>query len=274
VEKISHVLRLAGGCPAFNVIAPIAKDDINEPLAPPYFYLVVDGTLAAAEYIVRRTVWSTPAISFIALPYDVSLPAYLTTLEGFTCSPTVENAKKLVEGIATILRSHTTATAFLMQHAKFPEGTTAADQADKIVESLYAVPLEMARNKTSTYILWNIYVATVPDMPLEVWMKFTAIVRTLAFELHRFGRGTSRLGELQFKCSGCKACDHPTGMCPYPRLPGWFGPSPKAMDANDKTHADFDHTSSPSSSNPASGTGPARTQRGPGRGGRAPYTRK
>ncbi|KAJ7891601.1 hypothetical protein B0H14DRAFT_3428387 [Mycena olivaceomarginata] len=77
-------------------------------------------------------------------------------------------------------------------------------------------------------------------MPLDQWMMWVAMVRNLSIEIHRLGNGAPRIGDGQFKCTGCESCDHPTGMCPLPSNPGWFGPSLASLDVDDKTFISFD----------------------------------
>ncbi|KAJ7052458.1 hypothetical protein C8F01DRAFT_1332159 [Mycena amicta] len=281
--RLSNAVRILTGCKALTVIAPIAHGTLDESRPPPYSYLLVDGDTESVTHLTNQVVWSTPDITFFAIPYQVPRSSFLMSLEGFTCEDTPENRKILAEGIVGIIRSHQPVMAFLAQNASFPEGSTPANEADIIVNSIAVLPLRMARNKTTFFTVWNVYLSITPDMPFDLWLAWVGLLRGLAFSIHRSGRGECRTGDKQFKCSGCKSCDHPAGMCPYPNIEGWLGPSAATVAADDKTLANFDLAptavaAGTSSSGRGRGMGPTRGgSRGGYRGGRrhssSPYHR-
>ncbi|KAJ7059000.1 hypothetical protein C8F01DRAFT_1147742 [Mycena amicta] len=274
--RLSNAVCGLTGCKALTVIAPIANGTVDESRPPPYSYLV-DGDTESVTHLTNQIVWSTPDITFFAIPYQVPRSSFLMTLDGYTCDDSPDSREALALGIVGIIRAHQPVMAFLSQNASFPEGSTPANEADIIVNSIAVLPLRMARNKTSFFTVWNVYVTITPDMPFDLWLAWVGLLRGLTYELHRFGRGVCRTGDKQFKCSGCKSCDHPAGMCPYPKIEGWQGPSAATVAADDKTLADFDTvptaTAGPSLAGRGRSLGPTRGGYRGGRGHGPPYNR-
>jgi hypothetical protein len=54
------------------------------------------------------------------------------------------------------------------------------------------------------------------------WAGFAGIIQALQYETALDGTGYALT--TQWLCKTCLGIDHPTGICPFPRLPGWFGP--------------------------------------------------
>ncbi|KAF7350110.1 hypothetical protein MVEN_01313100 [Mycena venus] len=247
----------------------------------PYHYLLVDGDEAAMSFLTATSLCATPDVQFFAEPFDIPLPSYIGTLEGFACQDSPDSNTAIATAISRQLMAHQHLVDYLVQHAKLHHGQSAADLAAEVLNSVTVYSLRMARNKTTFYTVWNLYV-NPPDMSLDLWMGWCAMVRNLTFEIHRFGRGRIRTGDAQFKCTGCKSNDHPTGLCSIPAIPGWFGVSLATVAADDKTFSDLDNGYHPPPSSPAPSSSKGRgrgayrrndnTRSGrSGTGGRRPY---
>ncbi|KAJ7908109.1 hypothetical protein B0H13DRAFT_1878904 [Mycena leptocephala] len=225
---------------------------------PPYQYLLVDGDDAAMSFLVALGVCSTPDITFLIEPFNVPLPSYIATLDGFACVDSQASNDAIAAAIMRQLMSLQHIVDFLLQNAKPHPNQAPTAIASDVINSLHVFSARMARNKTTFYSVWNMYV-NPPNMPLDRWMQWCAMVRNLTFEVHRFGRGRPRTGDAQFKCTGCKSNDHPTGMCSLPSIPGWFGATLATLTADEKTFSDLDDGYHPS-------PGPSSSKGGRGRG--------
>ncbi|KAG2037392.1 hypothetical protein BDR03DRAFT_1010861 [Suillus americanus] len=73
--------------------------------------------------------------------------------------------------------------------------------------------------------VWNVYVECPPELELQDYFAWTNLIRQIQFYSEDYGIGSVQSDERQFMCVGCKSFDHATGLCPYPKIPGWFGPS-------------------------------------------------
>ncbi|KAF7334075.1 hypothetical protein MVEN_02313100 [Mycena venus] len=230
--KIVTAARKLTGDDRINIIAPIEKAPLDERYPAPYHYLLVDGDEAAASFLMATSLF-TSALSRV-------LPARTPPDSNTAIATAVLRQLMALQHIVE----------YLVQHATPRPGQSAADMATEVLNSVTIYSLRMARNKTTFYTVWNLYV-NPPDMSLDLWMGWCAMVHNLGFEIHRFGRGRIRTGDAQFKCTGCKSNDHPTGLCSIPAIPGWFGVSLANMAADDKTFSDLDDGYHPPPSAPA-----------------------
>jgi len=83
-------------------------------------------------------------------------------------------------------------------------------------------------------MLWNVYCCSPPELSLYDFLSWANIVRSTEFISEDYGRGTACTGDKQFVCFGCKSLNHPAGLCPFTELPGWFGPTAKSADPNER----------------------------------------
>ncbi|KAJ7577692.1 hypothetical protein C8J56DRAFT_1060867 [Mycena floridula] len=68
----------------------------------------------------------------------------------------------------------------------------------------------------------NVY-ATFPFTSLSGFTELRRIITSLRFRTKMTGEG--RAIPAPFLCHICRGMDHPTGLCPFPSIPGWMGPS-------------------------------------------------
>ncbi|KAF7372285.1 hypothetical protein MVEN_00088200 [Mycena venus] len=248
--KIVATARKMSGDDRINIIAPIEKAPLDERSPAPYHYLLVDGDEAAMSFLTATSLCATPNVQFFAEPFDIPLPSYIATLEGFACQDSPDSNATIATAILRQLMAHQHLVDYLVQHAKLHHGQSAADLAAEVLNSVTVYSLRMAHNKMTFYMVWNLYV-NPPDMSLDLWMGWCAMVRNLTFEIHRFGHGRIRTGDAQFKCTECKLNDHPTGLCSITAIPRWFGVSFATVAADDKTFSDLNNGYHPPPSSPA-----------------------
>jgi hypothetical protein len=72
--------------------------------------------------------------------------------------------------------------------------------------------------------VWNVYFESPPNFTLKQYFDWTNLLRTFFYISEDYGYGTAHQDD-QFMCVGCKSFDHPTGLCPFPKILGWFGPT-------------------------------------------------
>jgi len=92
-------------------------------------------------------------------------------------------------------------------------------------------------------MLWNVYCCSPPELSLYDFLSWANIVRSTEFISEDYGRGTACTGDKQFVCFGCKSLNHPAGLCPFTELPGWFGPTAKSADPDERDMVERDHGS-------------------------------
>ncbi|KAJ7431753.1 hypothetical protein B0H11DRAFT_841536 [Mycena galericulata] len=253
---LTAVIRKLTGHPNIKAIAPVPKAKLDERYPPPYHYLIVDGDALAIDRLVRMGTWATPDATFLTENFDVPLSSYLVTLEGFTGPDCTETNDAIASAISAKLLSLQPIVDFLVQNSETAASYT-GNIAHDVINSISVYSLRMAKSKTEFYYVWNVY-AHPPQMTRENWMIFNGMVRSHNFEVRRLGLGTPRVGENQFKCTGCKSSDHPTGLCPLPAIPGWFGPALSSIADDDKTLSTSDNNHHLSGPPAARGNGRSR----------------
>ncbi|KAJ7630258.1 hypothetical protein FB45DRAFT_914994 [Roridomyces roridus] len=87
-----------------------------------------------------------------------------------------------------------------------------------MVDSIFVRSLEVDQDW-----VFNVYCKPAPGLALDDYLEWVGFVRPLEYET-LCGKIVPRLKDEQFFCTGCKASDHPTGLCPLPLTPGWPGP--------------------------------------------------
>jgi hypothetical protein len=86
--------------------------------------------------------------------------------------------------------------------------------------------MELLVNNTIT-VAWQLSV-TPPTNDHAAWLQLRRLFGRLSVmtALH----GTAHL-QRSYRCNICPSINHPTGLCPFPRLPGWLGPTPDTITA-------------------------------------------
>ncbi|KAG1734360.1 hypothetical protein EDD22DRAFT_960105 [Suillus occidentalis] len=132
--------------------------------------------------------------------------------------------------------TYTQTSLFIHNHIPTPD----AEAAIKVINSICIASLNVAISHTISHTVWNIYADSLPNMSLKDYFEWTNLIRNLQFASEDYGTGLVRSEEEQFLCTGCKSYDHPTGLCPFPKVLGWFGP---VSTMEDTTNVSLDNRS-------------------------------
>jgi hypothetical protein len=211
VEQIQEAIADIMKIPQPTVTAPAAAVMNNQFPAPPLCYLITQITEAMADTLLRKQFWTTPTLSFFVIPFAPSPSRFACALDNLTYTEThhqeVQRMAKEAIWENPQARAHvesltTTENAFL-----------------SIVHSLEAAALPMlVKGGERKKIVWNLYIdppSEDPDLHSE-WIK---IISETSFATTLYGIAKTRSHP---RCVGCKSIDHPTGLCPFPKLGGSF----------------------------------------------------
>ncbi|KAK1233234.1 hypothetical protein PQX77_003614 [Marasmius sp. AFHP31] len=133
---------------------------------------------------------------------------------------------RLLVHVKVILASHPAMVAFVHQIAQ-PAGflgTTTAERLAELMSTWYFAYIPSIKLDTteSAYQLRGMPL----NIPTLVHRRLLSIIRDHADDFYRVGLTRFRTRTPAFKpCLMCRSESHPSHSCPYPRIPGWFGPS-------------------------------------------------
>ncbi|KAI6137614.1 hypothetical protein BKA82DRAFT_942408 [Pisolithus tinctorius] len=193
---------------------------------PPWHFLVSGLSQDATTFLVNLQVISTPEITAFTLPFVQPTPTYICTLENFTLPDSPESNTIVASVVKQAIQSDDVIPEFIRGLDPDP------DVLPTLINSIHVTSLRIANNITRKQTLWNVYCSYNPAfMTLDKHFLWRCLIRNLRFRSEDHGMGVVRLGEKQFRCVGCKSLDHPTGLCPFPSIPGWLGPKPQLTDS-------------------------------------------
>ncbi|KAJ7763571.1 hypothetical protein DFH07DRAFT_734682 [Mycena maculata] len=264
VSKLLFVIPRLVEAPGVVISPPTSREDLDERLAAPWNFLISSISEEALTRLTDQCTWSTPTISFMVFPFDMPLPRYVMTLQNFSLADDIESNKYIARIIKAKLKSIKEASDFITKHSA-ADDTKAAENT---IESIDVKSLEITITGGQTDLIWNIYCTPPKSLDFFHFLEWCTAARGLVFETDRFGTGVARMGKEQLFCVGCKSYDHPTGLCPLPRIVGWFGPSVQSVSSEDKTLQQADERNERKA--PKSGRGAGKSQngyRGGGKGG-------
>ncbi|KAJ7239217.1 hypothetical protein B0H12DRAFT_1221956 [Mycena haematopus] len=266
VSKLKFVISRLVEAPNVIISPPTAREELEERLPAPWHFLISSISAESLTRLTAQGVWSTPTISFFVFDYSMPLPRYIMTLQNFTVSDDPEGNKFVARVVAAKLKSIKEASEFLIKHSAAEDAKTAAETLDTI--EVHSLEISLPGGGTDT--IWNIYCSPPTSISFFDFLVWTKSARGIQYDTNYHGTGVARMGAAQLFCVGCKSYDHPTGLCPLPRIVGWFGPSAKSTSAEDKTLLQEDErhekaSKGPKSGKPKAGRGAAR---GGNRGGR------
>ncbi|KAG1797565.1 hypothetical protein EV424DRAFT_1546601 [Suillus variegatus] len=188
----------------------------------------------AIKRLLRLWVCSSADISCFFVPFEQPLPTYAFTLENFSFLDSESTNEEIAEIVKDTIRSNPDIMQFIHNNIPLPDA-------------------EAALHTIESYFDW------------------TNLMCTFFYISEDYGYGTARQ-DAQFICIGCKLFDHPTDLCPFPKLPGWFGPS--APDNMDNSNTTLDNRTMSSHSKGASNSSHSHGGRGSSRGHTRGHTKR
>lgn len=268
--KICNLITLTVGEAAATSLllsTPSAEGELYERLPPPYHFLISDIPQTAITRLTGLGVCSSPEITCFFIPFDQPLPNYICTLERFTLPDCTESNAEIAHLVKQTIRMHPHISLFIHDHIPTPD----AEAAIKVINSIRITSLTVATSRTTSHTTWNVYADSLPNMSLKDYFEWTNLIRNLQFASEDYGTGIVRLEDKQFLCTGCKSYDHPTGLCPFPKVLGWFGPVSTIEDTANASLDNRTNNNQPQGSSFRGGRGTVGRGRGHGRRGRGIY---
>ncbi|KAF8177949.1 hypothetical protein K438DRAFT_1284342 [Mycena galopus ATCC 62051] len=208
----------------------------------------VDGlTATLADDLIRRPVLSTSEITFFAFSPDPPISPFMGIVQGLTYPNTRAGGQDAAAAILQNVSENPRLTQLLLSHRDALPPVWTVDQVLRYVfGSLAVTAMELDAGGGASRTVWRVFMA-----PTTENVKFHDAIRA-AFTEISFATTWNNTGEVRadMECRVCPSIDHPSGLCPFPLVPGWMGVT---------------HTTLP----PLATTSQPTNARGGGRGGRA-----
>ncbi|KAF8186168.1 hypothetical protein K438DRAFT_1973538 [Mycena galopus ATCC 62051] len=224
----SHALLVQGMPPALcNWSFHLGTPPSAEHGPSPILWLVAGLPLHLAQAILDKRALASRRITLFVIPYDMPVIGFVGTFGGFTLPNSQEGANAARSLLQSAIRANHDITEFVRTHRDAFGAQVSADQAwDIFCDSVKVVGMELLVSNTNT-VAWHLYV-TSPTDDHNAWTQLRRLFGRLSVmtALH----GTARL-QRSYRCRICPSINHPTGLCPFPRLPGWLGPTPDTITA-------------------------------------------
>ncbi|KIJ65256.1 hypothetical protein HYDPIDRAFT_167498 [Hydnomerulius pinastri MD-312] len=226
VEKLRDIIpKIVGSQLAQNLVlsTPTAETALHERLPPPYHFLISGLLEEQIVTLLELEMCSCKEVTCFFIPYEMPLPTYIRTLENFSFPDNENSNIEIADIVKKTIRAQSDIMSFIHNHIETPD----AEAAIKAVDTIRVTSLRVtATSNLGKRTIWNVYCDSPPKFTVELYYKWTALIRGLSFVSEDNGTAAVRLRDCQFKCIQCKPFDHPTWACPFNRLQGWFGPSP------------------------------------------------
>ncbi|KII84253.1 hypothetical protein PLICRDRAFT_57654 [Plicaturopsis crispa FD-325 SS-3] len=223
LDGLNPAVAQALGHSQFTLATAVAQGQTSGARAPPYTWLVVNITQADVQTLLSRPCWSSTHATFFTLPFRPLPSMFALTITNLAYNAGDENAVQA--DVANTIATNDAVQQFIVQcaHPHFTAMTpVVAAQTIAASVRVSLLVLNLPRG-TGTQKVWNIYVAS-PTTTVAQHALWKQLLTTVEYHSAFHGLGVWYSGPMT--CSGCRGRDHPTGLCPYPKLPGWNGPQP------------------------------------------------
>ncbi|KAF8209186.1 hypothetical protein K438DRAFT_1960920 [Mycena galopus ATCC 62051] len=181
----------------------------------------VDGlTATLADDLIRRPVLSTSEITFFAFSPDPPISPFMGIVQGLTYPNTRAGGQDAAAAILQNVSENPRLTQLLLSHRDALPPVWTVDQVLRYVfGSLAVTAMELDAGGGASRTVWRVFMA-----PTTENVKFHDAIRT-AFAEISFATTWNNTGEVRadMECRVCPSIDHPSGLCPFPLVPGWMG---------------------------------------------------
>lgn len=271
IDKIKWALTSATGYTGMKVSIPAA---LNEPgrasdkttKKPPHLHVIWDIDYSFRDYLLAKRVLASKHFAFLFFPVETLIPSFLFGIAYLNYDEDLPEARRIV--IRAWNRSELV-TRLIPIIAECPEhaGSDPAMVARRLIRDVRVQSLPTKNPFGGLSPILNVYVNKFTNDE----KAFRAIRDYLA--TLTYGDSFSSYGVIHegFKCTRCHGCDHPRGMCPFLKVPGWLlNDSAEGTDDEDDSET-FTTVAAPPRGGQSRGRG-GRGRGDRGRGGRGQQT--
>lgn len=200
----------------------------------PTCFLIYDLTEDDRQLLLERSVWSSTNVTFHVTSFNPTCPDFLFSIKGFGTNRT--------EDVCQIVHSvwHDDETESFLDTIteSFPRGERAnAKQAiSRFIASMWVTLLPVKQSGNILAPQFNVYANGSLILRQAVWTRLREYLADRVYASSLLGNGTTEI--TPFHCGICRSVDHPMGLCPFPDIKGWNGPSMRRIIENMKASRD------------------------------------
>ncbi|KAI0043862.1 hypothetical protein FA95DRAFT_1609043 [Auriscalpium vulgare] len=219
VKNIGKVLTAYMGIANPQIFPPIPSEAARTSGRLPKVFLIRGLSADDAAAILAGYVFSTPLVTFQALPLDPQIPLLIFAVGGFL--DTATEADVLATVIETWNKPVTlTFLADLMDDTMTTEKPLTVTQLHPFLSSVEAKLVPIKASDTHPTPRFSIVTKRMTLVDDTHWFKIVEHFKSLHYPSNF--HGTGRAMRSMF-CPLCNGCDHPRGLCGFPDLTGWNG---------------------------------------------------
>ena len=205
---------------AVGISTPIPSENASRSEKFPNSFLIYNLSDENINTLMQRGVWSSPAITFRVVELNPPRPDFLFTLKGFT----TRDATSILNVVKTVWQGHE-AQKVINDVVDSFSCPSIRDKIHAFLRSVYIKRLNFRTKGNVEAPRFNVYADSrfIPDD--DMWFNLRKSLANLPYTTLMLGRGTTEISPST--CSICHGVDHPTGMCKFPKMEGWNGPTHK-----------------------------------------------
>lgn len=228
VHLIRETIQLALGITGIKVTAPSPNEQVTKLNKAPFTYLVRGMSVAEADRLVAKHCLASKSIGLLIYKAGIEAPSYLGSIQGLTIDDQEDHESVLRMAAQTYFEGPVGAILGEIS-APYPDlqtQLTDAERVQNILQTLEGRKLELSTSTGSKRACFNLYIQS-PTKDDDDWARLLESVTSTIYKHALLG---NRFHSPAWNCNTCHGVDHPSGLCPFPLLPGWYRANiPKAI---------------------------------------------
>jgi hypothetical protein len=204
-----------------SVSGPQPNAHMREIKCYPSTFLIYNLLELQWHTLLERQVWSSLEITFRVTPILSAQLDFLFSITGLTTLTTdnmrdmVLNAWQNKETLIVVKES--------AQTTDTDPPMTDVYALEEFLNSMEVKRLNVKEKKGALSPHFNVYTNSKHIQDHNIWGKIQHILASRQYYSTMLGRGTTSIAP--FNCGICHRVNHPHGLCPFPEVAGWNGPT-------------------------------------------------
>ena len=187
----------------------------------PTTFLVYNLSQPQKEALLERYVWASTPITFRATPTDPPCPNFLFSIKGLGTMIT----KDVHDMVHAIWHDNKT-TSFitnLINSAPLTDRRQLTTDLQNFIDSLHVIRLDTKGRGNTLAPHFRVFSEGSIIKVDDIWSQIRTFLADRTYTDYLIGRGIVKVSP--YKCTLCHGVDHPRGLCPFPTIKGWNGPT-------------------------------------------------